>query len=181
MQHINTGSTVKADLLSALAVDGVLHVREALPDDEPLLHSLFASGRYGEDAPLPAVLLEQQWRLRQQAYASGYPGHATLLVQAEDRTEGMLTLHDGADRLHLLELVLRPQVRGRGLGTILLRTLQALAGQRGQALSLHVLPHNRAYDLYRRLGFLDRGGDGVQRYLEWHCSEPVQSAGTLPR
>lgn len=165
---IKSPPSIKIELLSTLAANHhEFSLRHAMAPDKPLLRDLFAMGRYGDLAALPPALLEQQWVLRQQTYSHQYPNHLTLIVLKEDEAAGMVTLDDGSRALHILELVLQPQVRSQGLGSALLRGLQAAAAQRNQILSLHVLPHNPALRLYYRLGFVERGGDGMQLLLEW--------------
>lgn len=163
-----TLSTFNVDLLSAIApYQNEFFLRNATEADQAILKDLFAQGRYGDPSVLPETLLQQQWQLRQQIYKNEYPNYLTLVVLQADEVAGMVTVSENVCTLHILELILKPHVRSQGWGSLLLRGLQATAALRGQTLSLHVLPHNPALRLYRRLGFAERGSDGMQLHLEW--------------
>jgi ribosomal-protein-alanine N-acetyltransferase len=63
------------------------------------------------------------------------------------------------ERAHILNLCVRPELQGRGLGTQLLTHLLTLARRRGARYALlEVRPSNyAARDLYRRMGFARSG------------------------
>ncbi len=54
------------------------------------------------------------------------------------------------------DIAVAPQVRGKGIGHLLMQEAELIAGQRGyRLLSLYVLKDNfQAIDFYRRLGYL---------------------------
>ncbi len=64
-------------------------------------------------------------------------------------------------------VALVPEARGSGLGTRLLRALQAEAAEKGLPLRLKVVLTNPARRLYQRLGFVGLGDDGVYEQMEW--------------
>lgn len=138
-----------------------LRRRAANTGDEPWLRQFFALLR-GLDPALIALcpaLLEQQWQLQQCAFASHYPGARTDLILLEGDPIGLVTLHEGATAIRILELGLDPRHRGQGLGERLLAEIIREADARDQAVELAVMRHNPALRLYQRLGFLVLPGD----------------------
>ncbi len=71
---------------------------------------------------------------------------------------GRCYLHRGPAEHHLLDLAIRAQWRGRGIGSAVLERLCAEAGQAGVPLRLSVWQANEgALRLYRRHGFVAEG------------------------
>ena len=61
----------------------------------------------------------------------------------------------------------RPGLRGRGIGTGLLKDLLAEAAEKGRPVRLKVVLTNPARRLYERQGFIGLGNDGVYEQMEW--------------
>jgi ribosomal protein S18 acetylase RimI-like enzyme len=66
-------------------------------------------------------------------------------------------------------MALLPAFCGRGIGTTLLRDIQAEAAGRGVAAVLHVEHWNPARRLYDRLGFVETGRDEIYSRMEWRA------------
>lgn len=164
----------------ALALFG-FSARPALAADEAFLTSLaverlapqFAGS--GLDPETLDTLLIMQARAQAASYAAAFPhaSHALLLDESRGPAGRLLVNRTPSD-LRLVDIVLHPRVRGRGLGTALLRALQAHAALRGLPLRLSVLPDNPALRLYSRLGFVVIGESGVRIEMEWtHSSHQI--------
>jgi ribosomal protein S18 acetylase RimI-like enzyme len=73
---------------------------------------------------------------------------------------GRLDVEERDDEILLALIELAPEYQGRGIGTRLIRELVNRAD--GKRVTLSVLGVNdRAYQLYRRLGFAEVSRDGV--------------------
>ena len=81
---------------------------------------------------------------------------STLLAEASD---GFALARVAADEAELLTIAVRPEARGRGLGSALLRDVLAAAAARGAGrMVLEVAADNAAaLALYRREGFAECG------------------------
>lgn len=75
-------------------------------------------------------------------------------VELDGERVGMIQLHEYADRLEVGEIQIQPTHQGRGIGSRLLRDIQARAHAQGLKVSLATgLKNLRAVRLYERLGF----------------------------
>jgi len=80
---------------------------------------------------------------------------------------GYLSVEDRVDAVHVMELVLCPEYQGRGIGTIVLRSVIVRAIERGKPVRLRTCHENhRAQSFYRRLGFREIGRDETHVLME---------------
>jgi ribosomal protein S18 acetylase RimI-like enzyme len=111
---------------------------------------------------------EQRWRARLTVPGS-YNVVALLAGEPVGMASGMPTAEDGV--VELISMWVRPAVRGRGVGDLLVRAVERWARDRGaQVVRLAVAQGNEAaYALYQRNGFRRTGDvgdlmpDGVRR------------------
>ncbi len=89
--------------------------------------------------------------------ASGYP--AWVMRAHDGRLAGYFLLMNAVDELHILNITVRPDLQGSGLGRVLLNKVVALArAENMQSVLLEVRPSNqRALDVYRHVGFVQIG------------------------
>ena len=71
------------------------------------------------------------------------------------------------DEIRIVDIALLPEYCNRGIGTTLLRGLQAEAAAAGKPLRIHVERFNPALRLYERLGFRQVEDRGVYLFMEW--------------
>jgi ribosomal protein S18 acetylase RimI-like enzyme len=157
---------VRADL-PAIAL------RPVEPGDADFLRALFVADRRALFAaaalpePMLAILLDQQYRAHEAGTAQEYPEAERRTIMIDGNAVGRLVTardrHAEAPTLRIVDIVLDPAARGRGIGTAVLEHTIRTAREAGwSALSLmvaHTNPH--AARLYRRLGFLPIGDDMV--------------------
>jgi len=149
--------------------------RPATAADEPLLARAFADARRGEllAAGLgereTGLLLEMQRRAQEAEYRAAFPGAEYSVVEADGAAVGRLVLHRGAEEIRVVDLALLEDCRGRGIGTGLLRALQAEAARAGCALGLRVARGNPAERLYARLGFRPVSTDEMYVEMGWQA------------
>jgi ribosomal protein S18 acetylase RimI-like enzyme len=73
--------------------------------------------------------------------------------------------------IRIMDIALLPEHRGSGVGSQLLRELQAEARSAGKSLTIHVERFNPALRLYERLGFKQVEDKGVYLLLSWETDE----------
>jgi ribosomal protein S18 acetylase RimI-like enzyme len=163
-------------LPAGLARGGVT-VRVAGPDDPAFFRTLFATTR--SDAATLAqwperertAFLDSQFRFQDMHYRQAYDGADFLVIACENKPVGRLILDRRGRDWWIVDIGLLPDERGRGLGSAILRGVQAAAVQAAAAkLSLHVEHGNRALALYKRLGFAETGDTGSHIAMVWAIS-----------
>jgi ribosomal protein S18 acetylase RimI-like enzyme len=148
--------------------DGVA-LRPAAESDGDFLRALFASTRARELAFLRggaarALFLDLQFKAQRESYRHSYPQATDAIIEVGGAAAGRLYVDRADAGLHLIDIALLPEYRGRGIGTALLRALLAEAAQANGKLTLSVAASNPAQRLYERLGFKTVGSDGVYLY-----------------
>ncbi len=127
-------------------------------------------GRALDFSPMRAQDIEEVVRIENDAYpfpwtrgnfldslASRYD--AWVAREADGRLAGYFLLMHAVDDLHLLNITVRPDLQGQGLGRQLLDKIVSLAGAAGiAAVLLEVRPSNiNALAVYRHAGFREIG------------------------
>ncbi len=132
-----------------------------------------APARYGAPltfAPMRANDVDEVSRVEDDAYpfpwtrgnfldslASGYV--ARIAREADGRLAGYFLLMPAVDDMHLLNITVRPDLQGRGIGRQLLDKVCTLTREAGiAAVLLEVRPSNlNALSVYRHIGFTQIG------------------------
>lgn len=154
------------------AVPGVRR-RPIRDDDLGFLLALYASTRVEELAltdwsdEVKGEFLRQQFEAQHRHYVERYPGAELALLLAGEEPIGRLYVARWEREIRLMDIALVAAWRGRGLGSRLIRELQAEAQATGRTLSVHVEIFNPARRLYERLGFRKAGETGPYWLLEW--------------
>jgi ribosomal protein S18 acetylase RimI-like enzyme len=80
-------------------------------------------------------------------------GHISIIEVGGSRV-GMVQVFNESDLVKVGEIQIQPQDQNRGIGTTVLLDIVAMAHSHGKRVSLAVgLKNDRAFRLYRRLGF----------------------------
>jgi GNAT superfamily N-acetyltransferase len=134
----------------------ILQLRPAVVDDEPFLHALFARSETAA-----------AFSARRQAYRIQFPNAARAIVLRDGDPVGSLLVDRPRSEIRVVDLALRPEQRGHGIGTWVMENLLAEATYSSRPLRLRVLKTNRAASLYRRLGLRPTVEDGSYLAMEW--------------
>jgi ribosomal protein S18 acetylase RimI-like enzyme len=151
---------------------GAITLRPIREEDTGFLQEVYFSTRREELQPVlwPDVqkraFLLQQFDAQHTDYHRNYPNASYDVIEEDGRTIGRLYVDRRPDELHILDIALLPEHRGRGIGRSLLRTLLAEAHGQGKPVRIYVEHNNRARSLYRRLGFRAIGDTGVYLLME---------------
>lgn len=136
-------------------------------EHEPFLRALFEATwleaerrARGSAVPLPPMLMDLQYRSRQATYAGAHPCARDYVATAaaDQRPIGrfLVDWRPGSKQPVLgIDVAVHPAARAGAAGLHLLRAWLAVCDRLGRSAELHVLPHNPARHLYRRMGFVD--------------------------
>ncbi len=147
--------------------------------DIPVLRRLYASVREEElravewSEAQKQAFIDAQFDLQRQHYRAHYPGAEFLVVREAGEPIGRIYLHARTREIRLMDIVLLPSVRGRGLGSRMLTALIAEARREQQTITLHVEPNNPARQWYERQGFVLIEDRGIYLFLGWQPPEPA--------
>lgn len=150
-----------------------LALRGETIDDLPFLERLYASVRGAEleaagwPEEVRRTFLASQFAFQTRHYADAYTGADFGIIVHDGEPVGRLYLFRSAEDVRVIDISLLPEWRGGGLGTALLRAVQAEAAAEGKMVSLHVDMTNPAQNLYRRLGFVEAGTHGPSWRMVW--------------
>ena len=135
---------------------------------------LYATTRADEMAMVTDWSDEQkEWFVRMQfqaqhAWYQEHYGDAQFdLVLMDGVSVGRLYVHRRPAEIRLVDISLIPELRGKGVGSALLRELMTEAEAAGKPLTIHVEKYNPAMRLYLRLGFKPIEDRGPYDLMEW--------------
>jgi ribosomal protein S18 acetylase RimI-like enzyme len=141
--------------------------------DLDFLLRLYASTREREMALAPwtpaqkAAFLTQQFYAQRKHYRGLGETCAFLVLERDGEPVGRLYLNQEGGNLHLVDISLLPPCRRGGVGSALLRALQARVEAEGKVLRAFVEKTNPARRLYQRLGFAEIDDQGLYMEIEW--------------
>jgi len=148
-------------------------LRPETPEDRPFLLELYLSTRDDEagfrdlDPAERTALLIQQFSWQHEQYLAIDPHGWFTIVTVGDRPAGRLYLARRPDAFRVIDLSLLPEYRGHGIGTQLLKSVQAEATRTQLPIRLRVVVNNPARSFYARLGFRPTGEENFRIHLEW--------------
>ena len=161
-----------------------LALREETAEDAEFLYTLYAGTRAQELAltdwseEQQAQFCRQQFTAQSIHYHKYNPAAAFLVILRDGVPVGRLYVNREEAKIHIIDIALLPEHRGEGIGTLLLRKLQAEAATAKRPLSIYVEKFNPALRLYQRLGFCPKRDEGVYLFMEWRSTpvEPLETA-----
>jgi ribosomal protein S18 acetylase RimI-like enzyme len=147
--------------------------RESPADDEVFLRRLvtetvaleLGADRWPE--PMRSHLLNLQYQNRRMGPRAGFPAGESHIILLDGAPAGWLFLANMDHEIHIVEIMVAPEWRSRGVGGEAIRQVFARASAAGKPVGLTVNVLNAgAIRLYERLGFRRVGGDEVQQEME---------------
>ena len=159
-------------LPAALASCGYA-LRGETEDDLPFLLRLYASTREVELAPIPwnaeqkQAFLESQFAAQRHHYRTYISACRFEVITLHGEPVGRLYLEPRQTQLYIVDIALMPERRGQGVGSTIMRALQATAQASGRGVGIMVEKFNPALRLYRRLGFREIADHEVYLEMEW--------------
>jgi ribosomal protein S18 acetylase RimI-like enzyme len=136
---------------------------------------LYASTREEElamtnwDNATRTAFLNMQFRAMRQGYGSMFPNGEFSIIVVKGNSVGRIVVDRSAEEIHLVDIVISPAHRGRGIGTGLMTALMVEAKRAGKPVRLQVLKNSRAIGFYQRLGFIRISDNGLYEHMEWRA------------
>jgi len=156
-----------------MTIPSGFELRPIQSQDMDFLCQLYGSTREEELAQVewPSAqkdaFVRMQFEAQHAHYQQHYPNAQFDVVLYDAKPIGRMYVDRHPKEIRLMEVTLVQAIRGRGLGTTLMRWLMDEAAQTDKILTLHVEEFNPAYRLYQRLGFKPLEQRGVYMFMEW--------------
>ena len=99
-------------------------------------------------------------------YKTKFPGAAFQVIVYKKKDAGRFYTWENDTEIRLIDITLLPALRGKGIGTSLLKELIKRSINVQKKISLHVDPANPALQLYLSLGFIHIKNNGRHYYME---------------
>jgi ribosomal protein S18 acetylase RimI-like enzyme len=148
-------------------------LRPEVPSDDAFLLALYRSTREHELAMLPhwdeaakAAFIAQQFAAQRHHYRGVIENCSFDVIERKGAPIGRLYVQERQTQLHIVDIALMPEERGRGVGQALLESLIREASVAGKATGIFVESYNPARRLYERLGFTPIGEQSVYVEME---------------
>ena len=152
----------------------IVTLRPESPQDEPFLRRLIHATIAGElgasqwPEPMRSHLLSVQYAARRQPNRANSPEAASYVVAADGADAGWALVTTMPHEIQIVEIMISPELRGKGIGTAAIRLVLAIAAAAGKPVRLNVnVTNHAAIGLYQRLGFRRIEGDEVQHVMEY--------------
>jgi len=153
-------------------------LRPVVAEDEAFLIRVFASTREIERHAVEwsdeawGDFIRVQFEAQRRHYTTNFTPSEHRIVLCEAEPIGRVWIHRDASEIRLLDIAILPSHRGRGIGTCLIRRLQAEAKEADVPLHHSVeLQNEAARRLYERLGFRPIALHGLHLLMEWGAAQ----------
>ena len=115
-----------------------------LPGDLEFLHRVYAStreeelGQTGWDEAQKEAFTRMQFDAQHTTYQLNYMRASFDIILVDEAPSGRLYVDRRPDEIRIVDITLLPEFRGQGLGTGLLKQVQAEARSKGLPVTIHV-------------------------------------------
>lgn len=153
-------------------IEGI-SLRAEMPEDKEFVAALYASTRSDEMKLVPwdeaqkRAFLQQQFEFQTHHYRNVYADAKFEIVLGQGKPIGRLYVQRTQDAIHLMDISLVSEHRGKGIGTDLLKTLLEESASTGKPVRIFVEMNNPALRLYTRLGFQPIDTQGIYIQMKW--------------
>lgn len=159
---------------------GTLRLRPEQNEDDAFRFALFCQSRSTDLALLPIEpaayeqLMRFQYRAQTVGYRGNFPSARFDIIELDGAPIGRIVVDRSGDHIEIVDWAIAPQLRGRGVGTAILRAVMEEARQASRQIRLKVVSNNdAAVRLYLRLGFEPIATIPFYTELAWSAaSEP---------
>lgn len=150
-----------------------LELKDIGADDEVVLFQLFTTVRSEElrmdhwDPDLRTQTLRVQFEAQRRGYRAQWPDVCERLILSDGSPVGWVIVDRGLV-MRGIDMAVVPEARDSGVGTRVIRALQAEVARSAGTFVIAVLRSNiRARALYVRLGFIVTGETDLHTLMEW--------------
>ncbi|MCU8014442.1 GNAT family N-acetyltransferase [Shewanella sp. SM74] len=150
-----------------------LSVKAANTNDSLFMAQLFYSTKtffyeLGLPSEVVETMLDQQYRLQEASYREQYPNANTYILFYHQQAVGKVMLDISEYKIHIVDLIIIPGMRGQGFGSVILEAIKQEALKRHLLIGLSVESENtQAKKLYLQHGFELESCSGIYESMLW--------------
>lgn len=160
--------------------NGNISMRLAGPSDKAFLSTLFHQTRnfiyeYADaEDDYKRMVVEHQERFRETGYGTDFPNSMDFVIEDAGTRIGRVQIDFSDDVVHVVDIAIIAQARGKGVGEEVLRGVQRVAAVNRSPVLLSCAHDNvPAQQLYAKLGFqLYQAGPTSSRLI-WYPTQDV--------
>ena len=163
---------------------GKLTLRPENEGDHDFRYRLFCDSRLPEWEPVranPALfeqIMQHQFQAQTVSYRTQFPGARFDIIELEGEPIGRIVVDRPGSILHIVDQAIVPLLRGRGIGTAIMRALMAEARCADVPVVLMVASDNDpSMRLYLRLGFEPVETHSTHIEMRWPASGAASPGG----
>lgn len=151
----------------------LISLRPVTNHDTGFLERLYSESRdwefRGVNMPLEqkVTFLKQQFKAQDNAYKASFIKADNSIIQLKEADIGRLMTNRRDDALHIIDIALLSNYRGRGIGSDIICMLKKDAQDSNIPIELKVVQNNPAVNLYRRQDFQQTGLNGHHMSMRW--------------
>jgi RimJ/RimL family protein N-acetyltransferase len=163
------------DIVEIPSPVGLLHLRPEREEDHAFRYQLFCDTRQPEFAtvlppPIYQQVMEHQFQAQTLSYRNDFPGARFDIIELDGRPIGRIVTYRPGTMVYIVDQAIVPALRGRGIGTAIMRALMAEAQSLGLPVRLSVTSDREAsLRLYLKLGFVPIESAPAHMRLEWRA------------
>jgi ribosomal protein S18 acetylase RimI-like enzyme len=170
------------DVITIPSPHGRLALRPERADDEAFRYRLFCRSRPPEwdmvqiDPQFREQLMQHQFMAQTTSYRAQFPKARFDIIELDDQPIGRIVVDRPGSMLNIVDQAIVPELRNKGLGTTIMRSLMDEA--RAQAIPVRLMvgsSNDPSLRLYLRLGFVPI--ETIPLYIELEWKAPADSVG----
>jgi ribosomal protein S18 acetylase RimI-like enzyme len=165
---------------------GVLTLRPERDDDREFRYRLFCGSRQPEFAlvfppPVYQQVMAHQFHAQTVGYRTQFPQARFDIVELEGRPIGRIVVDRPGGMVHIVDQAIVPELRGRGIGTAIMRALMDEARAANLPVQLEVASEtDPSAQLYLRLGFVPIEQVSLYVRMEWRPPADSRNGRSSP-
>ena len=152
---------------------GTVALRPEREDDRDFRYQLFCDSRQPEfklllAPPVYEQVMAHQFHAQTVSYRNQFPQARFDIIELAGRSIGRIVVDRPGAFLHIIDQAIIPELRGRGIGTAIMRVLMDEARSANIPVRLEVASENDpSARLYLRLGFVAVAHSPMYIAMEW--------------